>query len=211
MAQGTVTRWWWVRHAPVEQAYLSRLYGQADMNADLSNGPSFTAVADRLPKAALWLTSNLKRTQQTAQALQSAGAENIKPSVEPAFAEQCFGDWCEKTWDEIGFDKAAQAFWNDPANIRPPGENAESFVDLCERVAPRINQITYENLGQDIICVAHAGSIRAAVALALSMTAEQALALDIQNTSVTRLDFMSQEPKLDGNGNWRVIGLNQFC
>jgi hypothetical protein len=33
---GAVTRWWWVRHAPVPNPER-RCYGQSDMDCDVSN------------------------------------------------------------------------------------------------------------------------------------------------------------------------------
>lgn len=205
-----VTRWWWVRHAPVVDAHFGRLSGQADVDADLSDLQSFARLAPELPKDALWILSTLKRTEQTAQALSQAGPLEITAVREEKFAEQAFGDWTNKTWDEVGNGEDAQAFWNNPAGTRPPGAPSESFEDLYCRVAPHIDQLTFDHGGRDIVCISHAGPIRAAMALALSLTPEQALRIDVQNTALTRLDFISVEPKVLGMGHWRVIGLNQF-
>ncbi|PHS79225.1 MAG: phosphoglycerate mutase [Rhodospirillaceae bacterium] len=205
-----VTRWWWIRHAPVVDAQFGRLSGQADVDADLSDLESFTRLGPELPNDALWIVSTLKRTEQTAEALCQAAYLNIEAVREASFSEQAFGDWTNKTWDEVGIGEDAQAFWNDPAGARPPGAPSESFEDLYCRVAPRIDQLTFEHGGRDIVCIAHAGSIRAAIALALNLTPEQALGIDVKNTALTRLDFISTEPKVLGLGRWRVIGLNQF-
>jgi len=210
MDSAVVTRWWWVRHAPVVDAHLGRLSGQADVDANVTDLKSFESLAPHLPKGAVWVLTHLKRSQQTAHALCRAGAERTNVRVEQVFVEQAFGDWTNKTWNEVGVTDQAQAFWNDPAHERPPGDGAESFDDVCRRVAPRIDQITHEYLGRDIVCIAHAGSIRAAVALALALTPEQALALDVKNTALTRLDFISNEANLIGQGSWRVVGLNQL-
>ncbi|MBL4747815.1 MAG: histidine phosphatase family protein [Magnetovibrio sp.] len=205
----TTTRWWWIRHAPVVDAKLGRLSGQADVDADVSDINSFARLALHLPKDALWVVSTLKRTQQTAQAVWKAGAIRTDAQPEADFVEQDFGDWTQKTWDEVGFGGAAEAFWKDPAQARPPGEPSESFADVCCRVALKIERLTHKNLGRDIICVAHAGSIRAAVAMALGLTPDQALALDVHNTSLTRLEFVSSRTKVHGDNHWRVVGLNQ--
>lgn len=210
MTTQVVTRWWWIRHAPVVDAHLGRLSGQADVDADVSDRRRFSDLAPDLPIDAVWILSNLKRTRQTAQALLRAGAKNSKARVEKAFAEQAFGDWTNKSWDEVGSGAEAEAFWQDPAHVCPPGKPAESFDDVCRRVAPRIAEITQDHAGRDIICVAHAGSIRAAVALALGLTPQQALILDIKNTTLTRLDFIAPTPTTLGNGSWRFVGLNQF-
>lgn len=199
--QNSVTRWWWVRHAPVVDAHLKRITGQSDVDADVTDGKAFQALGPHLPTNAVWFTSPLKRTVQTAQALTRAGAEAVEPLVEPAWAEQHFGDWTGLTWDAIGAD---QPFWDTPTRSRPPGAGSESFADQCERVAQRSRKLNTEFSGRDLVCVAHAGTIRAAVAEALGLTPEQALAVQVDNLSLTRLDYM-------GAGNWCVVGLNQVC
>ena len=87
------TRWWWIRHAPVPDG--GRIYGQTDLDCDRSDGRVFRALAAELPDDAVWLTSNLARTQQTAAAILStmpAGA-TVSPRAVPALAEQHLGDW----------------------------------------------------------------------------------------------------------------------
>jgi len=210
-----VTRWWWVRHAPVADAKLGKLSGQFDIDTDLSDTASFDAVAARLPKGAVWITSPLKRTRQTAEALWAAGAERIDPLVEKDFAEQAFGAWTLKTWADIGAldDEQTQAFWANPAEVAPPPSDAyttESFKDVCTRVSARLEDVTAAHPGRDIVCVAHAGSIRAAVAHALGLSAAQALALDVQNTSLTRLDHICDGLRVRRGGSWRVVGLNMI-
>ena len=211
MKDAGVTKWWWVRHAPVVDAHLQRLSGQSDVAADTSNQAAFAALAQRLPMGAVWVTTHLRRTIETAQALSQAGAERVKPLTEPAFAEQAFGEWTGCTWDELGERADAKPFWAAPADVRPPGAPSESFAELYARVAARIDALTQEHAGRDIVCVAHAGSIRAAVALALGLSPAQALALDISNLSLTRLDHISGGRKSQRSGNWRVVGLNRIC
>lgn len=210
-----VTRWWWVRHAPVVDAHLLRLSGQDDVAADVSDAQAFKTLAARLPLDAVWLTTHLQRTGQTAEALWQAGAPSVAPLVEPAFAEQAFGDWTGCTWAELGDRDDARAFWDAPDAVAPPskatGKATESFADVCARVAVRIDALTHEFAGRDIVCVAHAGSIRAAVALALGLSPAQALGLDVKNLSLTRLDHLASGLRTQRGGNWRVVGVNQIC
>jgi alpha-ribazole phosphatase len=211
MKDAGVTKWWWVRHAPVVDAQLKRITAQEDIAADVSDIAAFSALAARLPKGAVWLATPLRRTHQTAEALCKAGAERAPLQTEPAFIEQAFGVWTGCTWAELGERADAQAFWAAPADVRPPGEPSESFAELHARVAARIDALTQEHAGRDVVCVAHAGPIRAAVAVALGLSPAQALALDINNLSLTRLDHISGGRKSQRSGNWRVVGLNQIC
>ena len=62
------TRLWVIRHAPVINP--ERLvYGQADMPANLEDTARFQSLAAQLPEAAVWMTSHLSRTKDTAQKL----------------------------------------------------------------------------------------------------------------------------------------------
>jgi len=61
--------------------------------------------------------------------------------------------------------------------------------------------------GRDIIAVAHGGTIRAALALALGLEPEAALAFTIENCPITRIDHVNGP----GVGNdWRVVTVNRL-
>ena len=200
------TRWWWVRHAPVPDD--GRIYGQSDLDCDCSAAEVFAALVRSLPDGAVWLTSNLGRTHQTAAAIIAAGEREegraIRPIAVPAFAEQHLGDW-------QGLDRAAfraerahlpHDHWFSPASERPP--NGESFAELFDRVGAAIVEQTEAHRGQDIVAVAHGGSIRAAVGHALGIDAEASLAFTIDNCSITRLDQLGGDPR----ARWRVVSVN---
>jgi len=202
------TRWWWVRHAPVPvSVHGGRIYGANDVPCDTSDAATFAGLARVLPRDAVLVTSNLMRTTMTAEATRAAGLSLPEAIVEPAFAEQNFGDWTGMTYDEV-YDElgARHAFWLAPAHNTPPG--GESFADLVERVRDGIVRLTREHRGRDIAAFAHGGSIRAAIGVALAIDPEQALGFDIHNCSVTRLvhhDGSDDDPR----DHWGVGGINQ--
>ncbi|HEX3066697.1 MAG TPA: histidine phosphatase family protein [Dongiaceae bacterium] len=196
------TRWWWIRHAPVV-GHSGRIYGQDDVDCDCGNAALFAQLAGRLPTDALWITTPLRRTKLTAAALQQAGAP--KPAgerEEVAFLEQHFGEWQGLSYDEFAIlrDGVAHRFWHAPASERPP--QGESFAEVVERVARAVEAISAAETGQDIVVVAHGGSIRAALAHALAIDPERALGFAIDNCSLTRLDHFT------GEGAWRVGSVN---
>jgi len=205
------TSFWWVRHAPV--AHGGRIYGQTDLPCDCSDTTVFTGLVEKLPQhGALWVTSNLRRTQETAAAIIRAGLpgpESI-PGPDaiaiPEFAEQDFGEWQGLTYEELEESRAGDfhRFWHAPAHETPPG--GESFVAMIERVSRAIHRLVEAYSGRDIIAIAHGGTIRAALALALDLHPEAALAFTIGNCSITRID------RIDGPGmghGWRVDRVNQ--
>jgi alpha-ribazole phosphatase len=197
-----ITRWWWVRHAPV-RSDGGNIYGQQDIECDCGDLEVFEAVAKILPRNAVWVASNLQRTLQTAEAIWATGFP--KPATMPReadFAEQHLGQW-------QGMNRAAFLASRPPGNhwfadINEPPPGGESFMDLYNRARRAIERINAEQAGRDVIAVAHGGTIRAAVGLALG-DPERGLAFDIDNCSVTRLDHFAAP----GKSIWRLPMVNQ--
>lgn len=200
-----VTRWWWIRHAPVT-TWKGRCYGTLDVPADVSNRAAFEGLAALLPDRARLVTSGLSRALDTARAIHDAGRALPEPEIVDDLREQCFGDWQGKTNDELEsrYGRALHRFWRAPAEETPP--NGESFASLMTRVHRAIETIGRRHQGSDIIAVAHGGTIRAALALALGIPGEAALQFSCGNLSVTRLDHI-EDGRL-GNA-WRVAVVNQ--
>jgi len=202
-----VTRWWWIRHAPVPDG--GRIYGQSDLACDCSDVEIFRILARELPRDAVWATSNLVRTKQTAAAILAADAvrrfAGVEPLVVPHFAEQHLGEWQgqERKAFYAARKVGTHTLWFAPANERPPG--GESFVDLVERVVPAIERLNSEHAGRDIVAVTHGGTIRAAVAHALDLPPQAALGFSTDNCSLTRLDHLTAN---GGAGLWRVVAVN---
>jgi alpha-ribazole phosphatase len=207
----STTRWWWVRHAPVT-VNDGRIYGQTDPACDCSDTAAFAGLAALLPRAAIWVTSHLQRTHLTAAAIIAAGLPGPDPMpgpdvvIESDLAEQHFGDWQGRRYSELPvlLGDAYHRFWLAPATHAPSG--GESFVAVMARVAGAISRIERRHAGRDIIAVAHGGTIRAALAAALDLAPEAALACRIDNCSLTRIE------RHDGPGaghGFQVMTVNQ--
>ncbi|MEA2933494.1 MAG: alpha-ribazole phosphatase [Variibacter sp.] len=198
------TRWWWIRHAPVPDE--GRIYGQSDLSCDCGETHIFEALARTLPREAVWVTSNLRRTHETAAAILAAAAHAARPEplAVPDFAEQHLGEWQGQVRAEFHAARmtGAPRFWFSPASERAPG--GESFDEMVARVTPQIDRLTREHAGRDIVAVTHGGTIRAALAHALGVTPEAALAFVIENCSVTRLDHLHG----GAEERWRVVSVN---
>ncbi len=199
-----ITRWWWLRHAPVPER-RGRVFGQMDVDADISDVAILNSLASCLPRDALWVTSPLKRASQTAAALAKAVGHDAEPLVEPDFAEQDFGLWQGLTHNEMAerFPRENELFWKTPGSASPPG--GESFAQVMERVGRAIAALSRDHLHEERIVFAHGGVIRAALAAALDCGPERALCFAVDNLSVTRIDRMI----LPGEAvQWRVSGVN---
>ncbi len=199
------TRWWWIRHAPVTELE-GFIYGDSDPAADVTQLALFQSVARRLPEDAVWIITNLKRTLQTAQAIGRAGMVLPEFIVEPELREQGFGEWHGRTHAERDAERDDPfiGIWNCAPDETPPG--GESFVDLMSRTAAAVEAHTATHRGRDIVCVAHGGTIRAALALALGLTPAAALVFGIDNVSLTRIERIHSAP--EGAPRWRVRGVN---
>lgn len=197
-----MTRWWWVRHAPVT-GQKGRIYGNRDVACDCSDTAVFRGLARHLPEQATWVVTPLSRTRDTATAIaRQRPAPAPEFEIERQLAEQDFGHWQGMTYAELDAARegAWHRFWLAPAEETPPG--GESFAAVCARVAETVERLNRRFAGGDIICVSHGGPIRAAVGHALGLTPERTLAFAIDNCAVTRLDhFVEEEP---GKESWRV-------
>jgi len=200
------TRWWWIRHAPVPDG--GRIYGQSDLDCDCTDAEIFGVLARELPREAVWVTSNLARTRQTAAAILAAANgrhDGVQPLAIPDLAEQHLGEWQGMERKPFYAERkvGTHTLWFGPANERPPG--GESFVDLVERVRPIIERLTVQHRGRDIVAVTHGGTIKVALAVALGLDPQAALSFLIENCSLTRLDYLSPQ---GAPGLWRVGAVN---
>lgn len=204
----SITRWHLVRHAPVATATdaQDRIYKSADEPADTSDKAAFAALARRLPAGALMVTSGLKRTEATANALIDAGYQAAGRMVDGRLAEQHYGDWYGRT--DLAFQSAPATgerhkFWFTAADTCPPG--GERFLDVIARVRAALTEIGTAHDGRKIVAVTHGGVIRAALAIALELDPERALAISAEPLSATRIDHA---PGPGRGGDWRLVYVN---
>ncbi|MCK9918875.1 histidine phosphatase family protein [Microbacteriaceae bacterium K1510] len=181
-------RFWLIRHAPVARPH--GIIHDADAPADLSNRAALTALRERLPETLSVFASPARRTMETAVAL------GLKPTPEPRLREQNFGAWTGRRHAEIEAElgPAYTEFWRKPATNRPP--SGESFEDQIARVRDCLPTLP----AGDVALVIHSGTIRAILAIALDLPAENALRFVIDPLSLTQIDRLDQ--------GWRVRTVN---
>ena len=203
------TNFWVIRHALVEENARMRIYGDNDVelcpHTLTAQEPMYAALARRLPQpgpGVVWVTSALSRTQRTAEAIFRAGYPAQKPAVDPGLNELSFGDF-------QGLEHAAlparltlppHAFWPLAGDERPPG--GESMADGILRVGAVFEELAAAQDGREVVVVAHGGVIRAVVAHALRIGADNALHLSVENLSLTRLTRVDE--------GWRVDCVNEL-
>ena len=201
----TVTRWWWIRHAPVIDDN-GCFYGQMDLAANTGDAAAHRALAEALPPNAVWVSSHLRRARQTAAAIGEAGYPLPEVAQHRDLAEQHFGDWQGRPrapfYEKYG---GFRGFWMSVLDKAPP--NGESFSDLRIRVGAAVDRLSAEHRERDIVAVAHGGTIRAALVGTLDLPSQTALSLTIGNSSLTQIDLV-EEPGRDAH--WVLNLLNGY-
>jgi alpha-ribazole phosphatase len=202
----TETRFWLIRHALVEENARTIMYGIMDValceSTILEQEPMYRSLAERLPRPATWRITPLSRTRRTAEAIFAAGYPPAELHVEPDLIEQGLGDWQGLSHDEwpARLTLPKHPFWPLAGDEQPPG--GESMAHVIHRVGAAMEHLAETQDGQDVVIVAHGGSIRAAVAHALRIGPDNSLHLVVQNLSLTRLERVPE--------GWRVVCVNEL-
>lgn len=180
------------RHGQTEWNAESRLQGQADTDLNALGRQQATHNGHLLaefvpnPQDFDFIASPMRRTRETMERMRAA--MELDPHAfrtDPRLVEMSFGDWQGFTFPELeakhpgsarqrGFDK-----WN----FQPPGEGAESYQMLLERVKP-----WFDALDRRTVCVTHGGVVRALFRLVLGMPTEQAANLEVPQDRLLRLE-----------------------
>lgn len=186
----TATRFWWVRHAPVTHLH-DVMYGTMDVEADVSDTPRFAELAKRLPENAVWYTSHLKRTHQTADSVLEAGLKPLQRIETELIGEMDFGDSTGKTHRELVAKRNDPyvGFW--PMSPIEPPASGESMEDLCQRVNTFVRNTIEQHPGEDVVVFSHMGPILAALTIALSMDLHNSVCFSINNLSITQINHFS--------------------
>jgi alpha-ribazole phosphatase len=202
----SVTAFWLVRHAVVEENARAYLYGTLDVElcpaSLVEQAPMYRALAGRLPRPARWIVSPLSRTRRTAEAIFAAGYPETPLAVEPGLIEQSLGEWHGLPHAELParLTRPAHAFWPLAGHERPPG--GESIADVIARAGAAIERLARAHEGADLVVVSHGGTIRAVIAHALGIGPDNALHLVVQNLSLSRLERH--------RSGWRVVCVNEL-
>lgn len=166
-----------IRHAPAETG--GRLAGRRDAPARLPDAAALAPLRAALAGARRVVSSPALRCRTTAGAL-FPGRDVARDA---RLWEQDFGaheGLAPEELPDLGpLDRAALAA------LAPPG--GESFAQMAARVAPALRELAARaEADGPVAVVAHAGTARAALALALG-DAAAALAFEIDPLSLTRL------------------------
>lgn len=194
-----VTRVWLVRHAPVNAQYL---YGQMDVDADVSNAAAFQWLSNQLPPRFGVFLSDLKRCRQTLDALLPYGHEVEAHTTSNLLREQSFGDWEGLSYRQIEakYNDLYIRFWANPVENAPPG--GESFAEVVDRCSQYFNSVLEDTNSEDVVFFVHAGTIRSVLAHILEMEPAKSQLFDISPLSLSRITLYRQDSTLSWKLDW---------
>ena len=152
------------RHGQTAWNATARVQGQAE--ADLNEtGRRQAAVNGRTlsrlvpdPSGFRFIASPMRRTRETMEIIrETMGLPRDGYELEPRIVEVHFGDWQGFTFAELEAANPGSTAMRDldKWNFVPPGQGAESYAMLAERIRPWISQ-----LQGPVIVVTHGGVIR---------------------------------------------------
>ena len=180
-----------VRHGQTAWNAEGRLQGQAETDiTDLgraqadANGAKLKALIAE-PDDFDFVASPMRRTRETMQRIRAAmGLDPDAYRVDRRLVEVSFGDWQGFTFLELeAMTPGATAVRSrDKWNFLPPGEGAESYQMLMERIVP-----VFEEFLQPTVCVTHGGVIRALVRHLTGLSMKEAARMPIPQDQVLRL------------------------
>ena len=180
---------------------------------DIKADHDYAAMGAHLPDHYRWIISPLIRCQQTAQQLVYHGATYSSRHDDDRLREQSYGRWHGQNVETLWLEELSQ--WEKhnwhfihPDHIPPDGE---SFSQVMTKLQPVLPEYATENT----ILVTHGMVIRALVGLAMGISPDQALALDIAPLSMTGLTYMKEGASNHAGrgdkwgGQWQLNYLNR--
>ena len=188
---------YFVRHGQTQWNAESRLQGQADTDLNALGREQASRNGQRLaglvhnPEEFDFVASPMRRTRETMERLRAAmKLDPLAYRTEPLLVELSFGDWQGFTFAELEARDPGSTRQRslDKWNFQPPGEGAESYQMLLERVKP-----WFDALDRDTLCVTHGGVVRALFRVVLGMPTREAVRMDVPQDRLLRLQGRSLE------------------
>ncbi len=195
-----------IRHAPVQR--VESCLPEHDPNAIIDE-VQIRKLASVIPNDCVWYVSPLKRTIQTAKAL-SKYVTIREMILEKCLIEQNFGDWAGKkiseVWEELRHNKSQHNYSFICSDFSPP--NGDSFIEQCNRISIWLEKLNFFK-AQTVVVIAHAGTIRAALASMLGIEPDNAIGIEILHLSLNIFEVLSSDKDKNRGGRFRLLWVNK--
>ena len=185
------------RHGQTAWNAEARLQGQADTDLNAVGRQQATANGHRLAELISdvrdfdFVASPMRRTRETMERIRAAMKfDPLAYRTDIRLIEVNFGDWQSFTFAELETQSpgAKRSRARDKWNFQPPGDGAESYQMLLERVKPY-----FDGIDRRTICVTHGGVMRTLFRFVLDMAEDEAANLEIPQDRVLKLEGKSLE------------------
>jgi len=155
-----------VRHGETDWNAEHRWQGHSDTELNDAGRAQARGLAEALPRVDAVYSSDLARARETAEIL--ARALGLEVRLDERLRERGFGSWEGLTMDEI-----ESSFPEDKlrwlAGMGPGAHDAEAFDAFATRVGSFVQEIGERHAGEEVLVVAHGGTIRVVHALAAGL------------------------------------------
>jgi alpha-ribazole phosphatase len=159
-----------VRHGQTSWNLQSRFQGNSDIPLDETGQRQALALGSRLSEEPIDVifASDLKRSWDTAKIISERNKTPLIP--EPRLREVNFGEWEGLTYDEIktNYPQALESWEKDMLHAAAPG--GENLEQLASRVNDTFERIMSEHASEDVLVVAHGGSLQILLCLLLGLS-----------------------------------------
>ena len=188
-----------LRHGETTWNQDKRLQGHLDIPLNPRGYWQAARAADALREEAIAAvySSDLERAQQTASAIASALAMDVR--THSGLRERHFGDFQGKTWTELELEEpAATLDWRTRVPDFAPGGGGETLLQLRERIERSVNEIAARHRGEQIVIVAHGGVLDMVYRLATGLEVQAPRTWLVENAAIHRLLWTPEGMSLVG-------------
>jgi len=188
---------YFVRHGETQWNAEGRLQGQAENDINENGRRQADRNGERLrglitdPSVFDFVASPMRRTRETMERVRTAmGLDPSAYRTDARLVEVSFGDWQGFTFAELEAAEAGvtKARKRNKWDFVPPGEGAESYRMLMERVRPWLSEVS-----RPTVCVTHGGVMRTLFRMILGTEPKEAATLEVFQDRILRL----QDERLD--------------
>ena len=185
-----------LRHGKTEWNGQFRYQGTSDVPLNEEGRSQAQRTALRLASLSIdaIYASSLSRARETAEIVSKTLGVPVKGFYEELW-EMNFGAWEGLTASDIerSYAESFRLWRRNPERVKIP--KGESFNEVVERVTRGMKKILSDR-GENILVVAHGGSIRAALAGLFAMDISASWRIRIDNCSLTSMELINDRVML---------------
>ncbi|MDP3899432.1 MAG: histidine phosphatase family protein [Mesorhizobium sp.] len=179
------------RHGQTDWNAEQRVQGQAETDINALGRRQAKANGQKLaqlvpdPSGFAFVASPMRRTRETMEIIRAEmGLPRDGYVVDPRLVEVHFGAWQGSTFAELERRNPGTTAGRDGDKwlFRPPGQAAESYAMLADRIRP-----WFESLTGPAIIVTHGGVIRTLFHIANGLAGNDAANMDVPQDRVLRV------------------------